>query len=192
MILYPSLECMYFKSSCMYIEPEFSQTFLIRNFCEYLNPHNVLEKKCRLCSVLNYLRIFFMSPLSNPFWFGGFSWLHIHELLALVYARAYVTLMWHIKHKFNGAECRWVLNGAENWKKMYGRCSYHMLEELHGFNSYKARDVIGIGNSMINPSIMDLVTYMHVIWVKLHDWRCKSWYQSMSHAKREIFNSNIQ
>ena len=77
--------------------------------------------------------------------------------------------MWDSKHKFNGAECRWVLNGAENFKVLHRRYGYHVYEELHGFNSCKAPDVIGIENSMMNPGVMDLITYAHVIWVELHE-----------------------
>ena len=38
-----------------------------------------------------------------------------------------------------------------------------MYEELHGFNSYEARDVIGIENTMMNSGVMDPVTHTHAI-----------------------------
>ena len=79
MTVYPSLERSYFKSSCMYIEPEFSKIFSIRNFCEYFYPRDVLIKKCRVCCVSNYHYLYLSSDQSR---FTKFSWLHTHELLA--------------------------------------------------------------------------------------------------------------
>ena len=165
MALYSRLERRCFQGSCMYIGPEFSKMFSNRNFFEYLYPYNVLKKQCRLCCVLKCHWVISLYLVFNQIWFTKFNWRHTYEVLERVYARAYVTS----KHKFNGAECRWVINGAENLKVLHRRYVYHVNEELHGFISCKAPDMIGIENSMMNPGVMDLITYAHVIWVELHE-----------------------
>ena len=89
----------------------------------------------------------------------------MHELRAHVYVKAcnYVRVCDSVNINSTGLNVDGFLNGAENSKVLYGRYSYHMQKELHGFNSYEASNVIEIENLIINPSVMDLVTYKHVI-----------------------------
>ena len=167
MAVYPSLERSCVKSSCLYIEPEFSKMFSQLLWICLLSWRFEKEVLYGLCMKIIIGLLLCILCLINS---------DIKDLACFILMKCL-----HKNHKFNGVECRWVNNGAGNSKVTYGRYSYHMEEELYGFNSYEVPDVIGIENSMMNLGIMDPVTYTHAIWVELHVWRrCGSQWQFMS------------